>query len=227
MSMFYMHHTLEILKAAYPYLNSRSKDTLELFIRAGDFFECLQKRRNKSYISTLSFQNEDQEAREDIDILGLLKSVREVCYEDEIKLIDSLIHLVNIMEMYKSYMDLFSMMSGDGGLDGLGSMFGMGDVGNPEDMLNVLSSMLSPEDKENLDNISMVLNMMNASKTVDSQSSDQEEGDLSHDDYDDGVDDFSDKYNYYMQKFTGNNPDDGDSYDKESKDNPLDEKKIF
>ena len=45
MSMFYMHHTLEILKAAYPYLNSRSKDTLELFIRAGDFFECLYKQK--------------------------------------------------------------------------------------------------------------------------------------------------------------------------------------
>ncbi|NLJ90206.1 MAG: hypothetical protein GX323_04825 [Clostridiales bacterium] len=184
MSMFYMHHTLEILRAAYPYLNRRSKDTLELFIKAGDFFECLYKRKNKSFVSAFSFQEEDNSEDSDrIDVLGLLKSVREVCYEEEVKLIDSLINLFNIMEMYDTYKNLFSMMSTMDELGGLSSMFGQDGSANPEDMLGILSSMLPEEDKDAIDNISMALKMMNTLNSNDPLSSDKSETSKDHDDH--------------------------------------------
>ena len=176
MSQFDIFHTLEILRAAFPYLDSRSKDTLELYIKAGDLLECLNKRRQGNTVSTFSFSEDDNNKRDEIDMLGLLNSVRNVCYDDEVKLVDSLLNLMNVMEQYETYMNLFSMMSPDGDLGGLGSMFGMeGRANSSGDMLEMLSSMLSPDDGEAFGNLSMILNMMNSPDKNEPEVNDEEE----------------------------------------------------
>lgn len=210
MSKIDIHHTLNILKAAFPYLNHRSKDTLELFIKAGELFDCLNNRMNKGSLSIYSIPEDRNPDLDKTNMVEMLKSIKKVCYDEEAKMIDSFLNLVNTLELYETYMNLFSMMSSSGdfgdfsdlgsmfGMDGdlgdLGSMFGMGDNSssnfnnddtNPEpnnfNMMEMLSSMLSPEDAETIDNLSMMLKMMN---TTD----DQGERNTSEENYNDTYD---------------------------------------
>lgn len=217
MAKFNPNHTLEILKAAFPYLDSRSKHNLEFFIKAGDFFDCLQRGKNKDSISTYNFEDDKDEDKSELDMIGMLKNIREVCYNDEIKIVDSLLNVMNAMELYETYQNIFTMMSSD---DSLKDVFGMsGDSMNIEDMIEMLSLMLDPEDKETLDNINMILHMMkgsNGNNTEESNTQNYEndydnEADLSEDsslveedfpfDKDNTYHDTDDTYKYFSDSY--------------------------
>lgn len=162
MASFDIHHTLEILKTAFPYMDSRTSETFELFIKAGDFYECLINRKYEVNMMTNSMENEEEFDK--IDMISMLKSIRSICYENEVRIIDSILNVMNAMELYETYTDLYTMMRSQDDFNGLGDLLGFdGDFNSNGDLIELLSSMLSPEDKETLDNINMVIQMMNTS----------------------------------------------------------------
>ena len=164
-----LSHTLEILKAAFPYLDYPTRETLVLFIKAGELIECLNMRQHKGDISAFSI-SDDNKNGDETDMVGMLKSVRKVCKDDEVEIIDTLLNITNALEVYETYRNLYSMMSTGDNLGGLGSMLGMGNLSNnPEDMIEILGQMISPEDKETLENVNTILKMMNSSNSDDSE----------------------------------------------------------
>lgn len=163
MAFLDLHHALEIMKTAFPYMDSRSRKTIDLFIKVGDLYECLVNQRYKGDLMANSIQCEEGFDKSDnTDIVGMLKKVRDVCHEDEIRIIDSILDVVNAMELYETYTNLYSMMNSQDDFNGINNLLGFdGDFNNTEDLIELLSSILSPEDKETIENINMVLKMMN------------------------------------------------------------------
>ncbi len=210
MSKFDLHHSLEILKAAFPYLDSRSKNTLELFIKFGDLFSILSRKRYKDDVSAYSFSDDDKDKREKTDVVGMLKNVKKVCYDDEIKIIDNILNLVNTFELFETYQDLFSMMSPEGDLGGLGNMLGMGNISsNPADMMEMLGTMLATEDNDVMNNVNSILHMMNSSSDNSFENIDETEpnADYSYD-------------STYMSEYMSEHDVQNNSYDEDS-DEPL------
>ena len=202
-AFFNLGHTLQILKAAFPYMDRRSKKTMDLFIKAGDLFESLNGINNDASVSAISLDEGDK-----IDMVGMLKEIRKVCHDNEVKIIDMLLNVMNAMELYETYVNLYSMMASQGdGLNGLGNLFGMDSSStNPEDMIDMLSAMLPPEDKETLDNINMVLKMMSNTKSTNSSSNDASSKEASDEDtsYKDSPEDndfYYDDYNTEYKSF--------------------------
>lgn len=185
MTVLDINHALEIMKTAFPYMDGRAGQTIELLIKAGGFYECLLNQRYKVNKMDNSTENKEEFHKTDnADIISMLKSVRKVCYENELAIIDSILNVINAMELYETYTNLFSMMSSQDDFNGFGSLLGLDETfDNTEDLIELLSSMLSPEDKETIENINMVLKMMTTTSEADSKSDepiDESEDNTSH-----------------------------------------------
>lgn len=212
MPKFDIYHSLEILKAAFPHLDSRSKNTLELFIKVGDLLEILSRNRYKSDVSAYSF-SDDESKSDKTDVVGMLTSVRKVCKDDEIKIVDNLLNLINAFELYETYQSLFSMMSSENDLGEFSNMFGMGDLSNnPADMMEMFTSMLSPEGKEIMNNINEGdVSYDNEETYIDCYHNDDENVFLDDSNntknYDDYYKDFSKNYNKFYNQLINDNDD--------------------
>jgi hypothetical protein len=150
-----INHTLDIIKAAFPYLDSQSQQSMELFIKTGELFETFQAFSQKDAVSTLSVR------KESIDLESLLNGIRDVCNQQEKDFIDMILNFFRAKNLYSTYASLASTMASQTGdsdsASDLGSMFGMD--GNP-DMMEMLSSFLTPEQKSTFDNINMMFSVM-------------------------------------------------------------------
>ena len=161
MATFDIHHALEIMKTAFPYMDNCTSETIELFIRAGDFYECLLSQRYKVNIMTSSDQCKEESNKTDkTDLISMLKILRSVCYENELYIIDLILNLMNTMDLYESYTSLFSMMSSQDDVNGFSNLLGFDGDLDKDDLIELLSSMLSPEDKKSMEDLSMILKMM-------------------------------------------------------------------
>lgn len=164
-------HVVDILKAAFPYLDSDSQQSVDLFVKTGELISTVTELNNHDHpVASLSVR------RQSIDLEALLTSVRTVCYPREREFIDVILNMFKAKNLYQTYATLSQVMasqsqgaenfegfengSGTDSTDSssnLGNMFGMN--GNPA-MMEMLSSMLTPEQKSTFDNLSMILNSM-------------------------------------------------------------------
>ncbi len=161
MAILDIHHALEIMKTAFPYMDSRTSETIELFIKAGDFYECLVNHRYKVNTMTNSDHWEEESDKDDkTDLVSMLKKLRSVCYENELYIIDLMLNIMNAMDIYESYTNLFSMISSEDNFNGFSNLLGFDGDLDKEDLIELLSSMLSPEDKKSMEELSMILKMM-------------------------------------------------------------------
>ena len=160
-------HVVDILKAAFPYLDSDSQQSVDLFVKTGELITTVTELNHSHPVASLSVR------KQSIDLEALLTSVREVCYPREREFIDTILNIFKAKNLYQTYVTLSQVMasqsqetenfegsengSGTDYSSNLGNMFGMN--GNPA-MMDMLASMLTPEQKDTFDNLSMILNSM-------------------------------------------------------------------
>jgi hypothetical protein len=131
-----LNHTLELIKAAFPYLDSQSQQTLDLVLKTGELIETFQATRQEGPVTALSIQ------KKSIDIEALLNGIRDVCNQKEKELIDMILNFYRAKNLYQTYSTLASVMASQSentndtnntansnNSSNLGSIFGMG--GNP------------------------------------------------------------------------------------------------
>ena len=110
-------HTAEILKTALPYVDIKSRLTLELLVKLYELIICMRNFTNKD-IAACGFENEKA------DMETLLNSIKPKCNKDEQAFVDKMLNVFQakrMFEMYNTYMETMNTMQGFEG-------FGGGDV---------------------------------------------------------------------------------------------------
>lgn len=159
-----LSHTLDIVKAAFPYLDSDSQQSMNLIIKMGELWDSFQSLRQNNTVTTFSIR------KQSIDVEALLTSIREVCYDKERELVDMILNMIKAKNLYSTYVTLAQTMASQtentdnpydqdnpGNSNTSEGLFGMG--GNTN-MMEILSSLLTPEQKSTFDNINLMFNTM-------------------------------------------------------------------
>lgn len=156
-----LSHALDIIKAAFPHLDSNSQQTIDLFIKTGELIETISKKKNSDHVTSFGL------SKPNIDIEALLTSIRTVCYEKEREFVDMVLNFIKAKNLFDTYSMISSMASNsENSSNQNGSnMFNNSFLGglnfdNNPNMQELLESMLTPEQKNTFDNISMMLNLM-------------------------------------------------------------------
>ncbi len=171
-------HTMDLIKAAVPYLDNDLKQSLELVIKVGDLIEIMgTTNQSKKGLSILSIDINS------IDIEGLLTSVRKVCYEKEREIVDMILNFIKAKNLYQTYTTLTQVMASQtsdsndpndssdtnnpfGNMGNMANMFGnmfsgMSNNGqNPSNMNEMLEAFLTPEQISTYETLSVLLNTM-------------------------------------------------------------------
>lgn len=161
-------HTMDLIKAAFPYLDSESQQSMDFLIKAGELMSTLRAMQNRDRVTTFSIR------KQSIDLEGLLTSVRNVCYEKEREIVDMILNLIQVKNMYSTYMTLSQAMTSqsdnfenseysdnpDGSSYSDDSSNSGGMFGNAN-MMDMLGSLLSPDQKDTFESLSMLLNASN------------------------------------------------------------------
>ncbi len=146
------NHIIEIIKTAFPYLDSDSQQSVDLFIKTGELVDALHSYRQRNSVTTFSLK------KQDIDIETLLTNVRDVCYDQEKELIDIVLNIIKAKNLYDTYSAFASTMASqsENADNPDGTPTGNG---NP-DMMEILGSLLTPEQKSTFDDINTMFNTM-------------------------------------------------------------------
>lgn len=157
-----LSHAMDIIKAAFPHLDSGTQQSVDLLIKAGELMDSLTVLKDPNRVSSLSL------SKPNIDIESLLTSIRSVCYDKERELIDMVLNFIRAKNLFDTYSILSQTMasgSTDSTTNQSGSnmfaslMGGLNGENNPN-IAELLESMLTPEQKSTFDNLSMMLNFM-------------------------------------------------------------------
>lgn len=146
-------HIITIVKAAFPYLDSQSQQSMDLFLKTGELLETFHSLNQEGSVTALSIR------KESIDLEALLTAIRDVCYKREQEFIDIILNFYKAKNLFSTYSTLASAMSSQGNntdnANNLGSMFGMDSNSN---MMDMLQAFLTPEQKSTFENINMMFN---------------------------------------------------------------------
>jgi hypothetical protein len=145
-------HVVDIMKAAFPYLDSDSQQSVDILIKTDELLQTYHDVSNNKSVTTFSIR------KQSIDFEALLRGVRDVCYPQERVIVDMILNFFQAKKLYDTYVTVTQAMSSQPDMsENLGSMFGMNSNVNMSEMLE---SMLTPEQKSTFDNMTMMFNMM-------------------------------------------------------------------
>ncbi len=101
-------HTAELLKTALPYIDIKSRLTLELLVKLYELIICMRNFTTND-ISACGFENEKA------DMEALLSNIRPKCNKYEQSFVDKMLNIFQakrMFEMYNSYMEAMNVMEG-------------------------------------------------------------------------------------------------------------------
>ncbi|NLL72200.1 MAG: hypothetical protein GX237_01555 [Clostridiales bacterium] len=110
-------HTTELLKTALPYVDVRSKLTLDLLLKSFELMVSLRNFRSNN-IAACGFDEKEKADMED-----LLNKIRPKCNDYEAGFVDKLLNVFKakkMFEMYNSYMEVMNTMQGFQDFQGFG-----------------------------------------------------------------------------------------------------------
>lgn len=114
-------HTAEILKTALPYVDIKSRLTLELLVKLYELIICMRNFTTKD-ITACGFENEKG------DMEALLSNIRPKCNKNEQAFVDKMLNIFQakrMFEMYNTYMEAMNAMEG---FEGFGANTSDGDT---------------------------------------------------------------------------------------------------
>lgn len=100
-----LSHTADIIKAALPYVDDKTKGLAELFVKLFDLFGSIKSKSITGNLTALGFQGMK------IDVEGLLKGVRPICTLKEREFVDRILNIFNMKRMFEMYTNMMSTMN--------------------------------------------------------------------------------------------------------------------
>lgn len=107
-----LNHTIEIIRAASPYISGINKSSLDLFIKVGELFDTITRVKNNTNVSAQSMSPLS------FDMEGLLSNIRNICYEKERKIIDMILNVFKMKKMFETYSIMSQFMSPNNASEG-------------------------------------------------------------------------------------------------------------
>lgn len=149
-----MTHVVNIMKAAFPFLDSDTQQSVGLIIKSEELIHSFQNVNNT--VSAFSIR------KKSIDLEGLLKGIREVCYPNEREIIDMLLNVFQAKKFFETYNTIKEAMASqtdksENSDSKTSNIFGMNSNAN---MSEILDAFLTPEQKSTFENLSMMMNLM-------------------------------------------------------------------
>lgn len=151
------NHTAELIKAAIPYVDSKTKGLVELVAKSMDLLGSLKSADNNNILSTLDFHSIK------IDVEGLLKGIRPICNHKEQEIVDRILNIFNMKRMFEMYNNVMSAMKNMQDVGG----FDFGDSGGGNDAENVASNFTGSNFDSIFQNFSNSSSADNTQKTSD------------------------------------------------------------
>lgn len=105
-------HTAEILKSVLPYVDVRSKLTLDLLVKLYELIICMRSYRTND-VTACGFEKEKE--NEKVDMEALLTNIRPKCNDNERTFVDKMLNIFQakkMFEMYNTYMEAMKVMQG-------------------------------------------------------------------------------------------------------------------
>lgn len=153
-------YMLNIIRAALPYVTTRTRSNMEVAIKTGELAESFQSAGSTPELEACDLENET------VDVEGLLVSVQNVCVGRERDMINTALNFFKTRSLYQSY-QTFRRNSLQPELQAAsvnGSGSGSRHSSNPNNtMMDFLMSQLSPEQKSTFDAMNMIMNSGNLS----------------------------------------------------------------
>lgn len=147
-------YLLNIIRAALPYVNSRTRNNMEVAIKTGELAESFQSIHHTPELEACDLGNDT------VDVEGLLLSVQNVCVGREKDMINTALNFYKTRSLYQSYQE-FRKENLQPELQAA-SVGNSGNTNNPNNtMFNFLMSQLTPEQKSTFDAINMLMNSGN------------------------------------------------------------------
>jgi hypothetical protein len=105
-------HTAEVVKAALPFIDPKSKVMAEFFVRIFELMGSLKSLKSPNNMAACGFEDSK------LDMEGLLNGIRPVCSNKEREMVDRFLNIFRIkkmFEMYNSVMETMKTMQEFGG----------------------------------------------------------------------------------------------------------------
>ncbi|HHU72843.1 MAG TPA: hypothetical protein GXZ21_12555 [Clostridiales bacterium] len=102
-------HTVDIMKAATPYFDPKTRRSMDLFTKFFDLIGCY-----RNFLLPLEMAS-DESNNKKLDLEGLLTGIRPKCDERELPIVDQILGFFNakrMFETYSNYMNMMNMMQG-------------------------------------------------------------------------------------------------------------------
>ncbi|MBR3771185.1 MAG: hypothetical protein IKL07_02845 [Clostridium sp.] len=144
-------YVLNIIRAALPYVNSRTRNGMEAAIKTGELAETIQMRRKEPELEAYELGNDT------VDMEGLLLSVQNVCIGPERELVNTILNFYKTRSLYQSYQE-FRRNNMQSELQAASLNNNSGKSAPNNTMLEFLMSQLSPEQKSTFEAMSMMIN---------------------------------------------------------------------
>jgi len=155
-----MMHIAEIVKAALPFVDFKTKGMAELFVKVFELMGTVNSARNVSDLAACG------SAASKFDMEGMLNGIRPICNQKERDIIDRILNIFNMrrmMEMYNNMMEAMKTMQEFGGFP-----FGDNSSFDADTVVNNFSSM-------NFDSIFNNMNQGSAQRTESEVDAEQED----------------------------------------------------
>jgi len=144
-----LNHTADIMKAAIPYVDVRTKTTMNLFVKFMEFQGTYKNFNSRTGLAACGFDDEK------MDMESLLSGIRPSCNKKEQEFIDTILNFLNTRKVFNTYKDLMAATKA-----AEGSNDGTSGFGGSNDMFSMLKAFLPADQMDTFENLSMVLNNM-------------------------------------------------------------------
>lgn len=155
-TMKHTSHVLDIIRAALPYVPSRTRNSMEVAIKTGELAESFSSVGQVAELEACDLENES------VDMEGLLLSMQSVAIGPERDMLSTIFNFYKTRSMYQAYQafrqnnptpELSAASIGNNAPNGMNSQ-----------LFQFLMSQLSPEQKSTFENISALMRANNASE---------------------------------------------------------------
>lgn len=96
-------HAVDLMNAAIPYVNSKSRNQMETLIKASELMDTLQAS-SSSELAACDLKNDT------IDLEGLFLNLQGVCNGSELELVNTMLNIVKTRKLYQTYTSMKDLL---------------------------------------------------------------------------------------------------------------------
>lgn len=149
----HIKHTLNLMNAALPFVDTKTKISMEVAIRTGELMESIQNTQNVNELSACDMQEEN------VDMESLLLGIQSACNSSEKEFVNILLNFMKAQNLYHTYQTCKETQPPPKSNDFVNNTGFKSNNMTP--VMDLLLAQLNPEQKDKIDTFQVMLQAMN------------------------------------------------------------------